>query len=232
MDMFDFVRRAARTPALFLDPATGNAAWPRRRALTDRLAYLALAATALWRDAGGRGRRAALGPCRHVGLAASRRCAAPMLDLGENPYPVRLVRPPVAPLSAMAQLGRQIFFDASLSSSGKLACASCHSPAHAYGPPGDAAGRCGGPELTRQGVRAVPSLMYLERQPQFQHRAGQRGERDRQSDADWPRGPRRRGAREDRAGHARRRLPTWCRRAGCSGTAGPTRCRIRRWARC
>jgi cytochrome c peroxidase len=86
---------------------------------------------------------------------------------GENPYPVRLVRPPVAPLSAMAELGRAVFFDASLSSSGRLSCASCHSPEHAYGPAGDAPAVNGGPDLARQGVRAVPSLMYLERQPNF-----------------------------------------------------------------
>ena len=86
---------------------------------------------------------------------------------GENPYPVRLVRPPAAPPSVMARLGRAVFFDASLSSSGRLSCASCHSPEHAYGPPGDAPAVNGGPDLSRQGVRAVPSLMYLERQPNF-----------------------------------------------------------------
>ncbi|MGH7095683.1 MAG: cytochrome c peroxidase, partial [Stellaceae bacterium] len=59
------------------------------------------------------------------------------LARGEDPHPVRLVRPPAAPLSAMAQLGRRMFFDPSLSSSGRLGCASCHSPAHAYGPPDD-----------------------------------------------------------------------------------------------
>ncbi|HYA73806.1 MAG TPA: cytochrome c peroxidase, partial [Roseiarcus sp.] len=32
------------------------------------------------------------------------------------------------PLSAVAQLGRAIFFDAALSSSGKLSCAGCHDP--------------------------------------------------------------------------------------------------------
>src|ERR1700686_3332099 len=79
------------------------------------------------------------------------------LARGENPYPVRLVRPQVAPLSAMAQLGRAVFFDASLSSSGRLSWASCHSPQHAYGPPGDAPAVNGGPDLSRQGVRAVPS---------------------------------------------------------------------------
>jgi cytochrome c peroxidase len=89
------------------------------------------------------------------------------LALGENPYPVRLVRPAAAPLSAMAQLGRLLFFDPGLSSSGRLACASCHSPQRAYGPPGAAPAMAGGPLLSRQGVRAVPSLMYLERQPNF-----------------------------------------------------------------
>ncbi len=67
----------------------------------------------------------------------------------------------------MAEVGRLIFFDASLSSSGKLACASCHSPQHAYGPPGDLPVMLGGPNLSRPGTRAVPSLMYLERQPSF-----------------------------------------------------------------
>ncbi len=86
---------------------------------------------------------------------------------GENPYPVHLVRPPEAPLSAMARLGRAAFFDTSLSSSGRLSCAACHSPEHAYGPPGGAPAANGGPAVSRQGVRAVPSLMYLERQPGF-----------------------------------------------------------------
>jgi len=67
----------------------------------------------------------------------------------------------------MAALGRLIFFDASLSSSGRLSCASCHSPQHAYGPPGNLPVMRGGPLLSRQGTRAVPSLTYLERQPSF-----------------------------------------------------------------
>jgi cytochrome c peroxidase len=93
--------------------------------------------------------------------------ASLLLAQGKNPHPVRLVRPPAAPLSAMARLGRLIFFDPGLSSSRRLSCASCHSPGHCYGPPGDAPAMRGGPLLSRQGVRAVPSLMYLERQPNF-----------------------------------------------------------------
>ncbi len=93
--------------------------------------------------------------------------ASYLLSEGKNPHPVRLVRPPALPLSAMARLGRRVFFDPSLSSSGRLSCASCHSPAHAYGPPNGLPAMLGGPDLTRQGVRAAPSLMYLERQPNF-----------------------------------------------------------------
>jgi cytochrome c peroxidase len=67
----------------------------------------------------------------------------------------------------MASLGKEIFYDTSLSSSGKLACVSCHSPDHAYGPPTDAPVVLGGPHLILRGMRAVPSLTYLERQPEF-----------------------------------------------------------------
>ncbi len=95
-------------------------------------------------------------------------CAAePSATSGENPHPVHLIRPKVAPLSAMAQLGQFIFYDASLSSSGKLSCGSCHSRQNAYGPPNNGPVMLGGPKLTQQGARAVPSLAYLERQPNF-----------------------------------------------------------------
>jgi cytochrome c peroxidase len=70
-------------------------------------------------------------------------------------------------LSAVAQLGRKMFFDPSLSGSGQLACASCHNPAHAYGPPNDLVVQFGGAGLKRTGVRAVPSLRYLEHDPNF-----------------------------------------------------------------
>jgi cytochrome c peroxidase len=86
---------------------------------------------------------------------------------GENPHPIHLVRRPVAPFSAMALLGRQIFYDPSLSSSGKLSCASCHSPERAYGPPNDGPVMLGGFTQTEQGARAVPSLTYLDRLPSF-----------------------------------------------------------------
>jgi cytochrome c peroxidase len=93
--------------------------------------------------------------------------AEPKASPGENPNPIHLIRPPVQPFSAMAKLGRELFFDTNLSSSGKIACASCHSPEHAYGPSNDASVMLGGPHLTSQGARAVPSLTYLEQQPEF-----------------------------------------------------------------
>lgn len=86
---------------------------------------------------------------------------------GANPHPVKLRRPPVKPLSAMAQLGKQIFYDVSLSASGQQSCASCHSPAHAYGPPNDLSTQVGGPHMNDAGYRPPPSLMYLYRQLSF-----------------------------------------------------------------
>ncbi|MEI9923775.1 MAG: cytochrome c peroxidase [Bradyrhizobium sp.] len=100
-------------------------------------------------------------------LAGAVFAAEPQTLPGENPNPVHLIRRPVEPLSGMARLGRDIFFDTSLSSSGKMACASCHSPDHAYGPSIDGPVMLGGPALTLPGVRAVPSLTYLERQSDF-----------------------------------------------------------------
>ncbi|SRR5579871_599473 len=103
-----------------------------------------------------------------AGLVAGAVFAAePQRLSGENPNPIHLTRRPAEPLSAMARLGRDIFFDTSLSSSGKMACASCHSPDHAYGPANDGPVMLGGPALTLPGMRAVPSLTYLERQPDF-----------------------------------------------------------------
>jgi cytochrome c peroxidase len=81
----------------------------------------------------------------------------------------RWVRYPATPaaLSPQAQLGKQIFFDASLSASGKMSCASCHSPEHAYGPPNGLAVQLGGADMRHPGTRSVPSLRYLSFTPLF-----------------------------------------------------------------
>jgi cytochrome c peroxidase len=61
---------------------------------------------------------------------------------------------PQTQLSPQAALGRRIFFDPTLSASGKLSCSSCHDPANAYA--GD-----------RPGLRTIPSLRYLSDTPRF-----------------------------------------------------------------
>ncbi|RQS72569.1 cytochrome-c peroxidase [Burkholderia sp. Bp8963] len=72
--------------------------------------------------------------------------------------------------SDAAALGKLIFFDPSLSASGKMSCATCHSPSHAYGPPNGLAAQLGGADLKHQGTRAVPSLRYvLNRTPIWSH---------------------------------------------------------------
>ena len=69
--------------------------------------------------------------------------------------------------AAMTDIGRAIFFDVSLSASGKVACASCHDPEHAFGPPNDLPVQRGGGDGQRYGVRAVPSLKYMQNVPSF-----------------------------------------------------------------
>ncbi|WP_042267197.1 cytochrome-c peroxidase [Paraburkholderia heleia] len=86
---------------------------------------------------------------------------------GANPHPVHLVRPPEAPLSAVATLGKQLFNDPSFSASGKQSCATCHSAEHAYGPPNDLSVQIGGPHMDQMGYRPPPSLTYLYRQAPF-----------------------------------------------------------------
>ena len=60
---------------------------------------------------------------------------------------------------SLTALGRAIFFDAELSPSGAVSCASCHDPRHACGPP-DA-------DAVKLGFRAAPSLRYLNSLPPF-----------------------------------------------------------------
>ncbi len=74
--------------------------------------------------------------------------------------------------ASLAVLGRRLFFDASLSASGRQSCATCHDPRYAYGPPPGKAIALGGPHMDQSGTRAVPSLRYLRASPRFelQHR--------------------------------------------------------------
>ena len=72
-----------------------------------------------------------------------------------------------AHVKLMSSLGEKLFFDPSLSGSGKLACASCHSPSHAFGPPNALSVQLGGNDMHQPGFRAVPSLRYLQSVPAF-----------------------------------------------------------------
>ena len=72
-----------------------------------------------------------------------------------------------AQVRAMTELGRALFSDLSLSASGKLACATCHDPRFAYGPPNASAVQFGGTDMQHPGGRAVPSLRYIQTAPAF-----------------------------------------------------------------
>ncbi|HEY7872123.1 MAG TPA: cytochrome c peroxidase [Rudaea sp.] len=60
-----------------------------------------------------------------------------------------------------ASLGEEIFHDTSLSSSGRMACSTCHDPARAHAPDNDLSVQLGGAQLSTPGFRAVPSLRYM-----------------------------------------------------------------------
>jgi cytochrome c peroxidase len=68
---------------------------------------------------------------------------------------------------AMTELGRRLFFDPELSAAGNMSCATCHDPRLAYTPPNDLSTQRGGPDLKSRGMRAVPSLRYLQTLPPF-----------------------------------------------------------------
>jgi len=99
--------------------------------------------------------------------------AAPARDV---PVSVTMwVRYPAAHvvLDPAATLGRAIFFDPSLSASGRQSCATCHDPAHAYAPADGRAVQPGGPGMNAFGTRAVPSLRYLQFTPRFSRHLAQ-----------------------------------------------------------
>jgi cytochrome c peroxidase len=104
-----------------------------------------------------------------VGFNAAAALAALLVTMiGSGPLRASQAVPPPAQVNAahandaeLAALGKEIFFDTSLSESGRMSCATCHSPLHAYGPPNGLAVQEGGPALDRQGARAVPSLRYV-----------------------------------------------------------------------
>lgn len=101
------------------------------------------------------------------------RVLAVALALAGGPSIALTATPPVmtpaaTALGPQARLGRQIFFDPTLSASGQLSCASCHDPANAYAAPKTSGVvMMAGVNLDRPGLRAVPSLRYLSDTPRF-----------------------------------------------------------------
>jgi cytochrome c peroxidase len=104
-------------------------------------------------------------PAAVLGFAAVLGLAANLVRADAPFYGASFEKPP-AP-AAMAAVGRALFFDPSLSASGKLACATCHNPAHAFGPADELPVQRGGADNARPGVRAVPSLTYTQNVPPF-----------------------------------------------------------------
>ncbi len=69
--------------------------------------------------------------------------------------------------AVLTALGRELFADPALSASGKIACAGCHDPKHAFGPANDSPVQRAGRNGRLSGVRAVPSLKYAQNIPPF-----------------------------------------------------------------
>ncbi len=72
------------------------------------------------------------------------------------------------PLSELAQIGELAFGERILASSGRMSCATCHDPSFHLGPPNTNPVQVGGTLMTDFGLRAAPSVRYLERQPPFE----------------------------------------------------------------
>jgi cytochrome c peroxidase len=109
----------------------------------------------------------ALTACSKADGSVGLRLASPLASAPTATPASGPAAPPARPLSAAAQVGKQLFFDQALSASGHLACATCHDPAHAYGPPNDLAVQLGGPRGESAGLRATPSLRYKEFTPGY-----------------------------------------------------------------
>jgi len=98
--------------------------------------------------------------------AASPPASVPAAKKAPSFYETPFERKP--DFKTLVALGRSLFSDKALSASGRVSCASCHDPAHAYGPPNHLPVQFGGPALDLPGVRAVPSLTYHQSVPSFQ----------------------------------------------------------------
>jgi cytochrome c peroxidase len=116
-----------------------------------KIIYTVVAATLL----------AACQPSTPPAASASAKAADPV----RAAYAPRAGRQPTVP--ELTALGRAMFNEVSLSASGKLACASCHSPDNAYSPNNKLAVQLGGADGKTEGTRAAPSLRYIQNVPAF-----------------------------------------------------------------
>ena len=111
---------------------------------------------------------ALLSACSLAGCGERHAAPAPAapapIPVAQGIYGSAIVK--VAP-QELAALGKLMFFDESLSASGKQACATCHSPQHAYAPANKLAVQLGGKDLQALGTRAAPSLRYVQNVPPF-----------------------------------------------------------------
>ena len=67
----------------------------------------------------------------------------------------------------LREAGKAIFSDPSFSASWRQSCASCHDPAFRYNPPNALDVQPGGKSLQSTGLRAPPTLTYLNRIPPY-----------------------------------------------------------------
>jgi len=104
-------------------------------------------------------------PCRARALAGAAVLAWALAGCGGGTADQKPAAETV--LSEQAALGELIFKDASLSASGRQACASCHVESNAHSPDNALAAQLGGPSMDRQGVRSAPSTRYLALNTRF-----------------------------------------------------------------
>lgn len=141
--------------------------WTSTRARTPctRLAFGGLALACALLSACGKSVDAAATASVSASASAPAPAASGSPPLEPSFYGTSFERQPTP--AELTELGRRLFHETALSSSGRASCASCHDPAHAYGPPNGLAVQFGGEDLKRPGLRAVPSLRYQQDTPPF-----------------------------------------------------------------
>lgn len=127
------------------------------RMTTPRRLVLAAFAATLWAHSPALRARAASAPPGPAAGTAEPVEASPATDRAEAYRRAR----------ALADVGRRMFADRSLSGSGTMSCASCHDPARGFSPPNALPAQLGGVRLDQQSFRAAPSLTYRQTTPRF-----------------------------------------------------------------